>query len=103
LLRKHIKSLSWETLKLLWDACVIVFMLWFLHDAVDSDGNRVAHQLYQLVGLKSLLVSCGIVAAHISRKRIFHHIDLSTETNWAKIVGIFAWYIAIVAYYARGG
>jgi hypothetical protein len=57
----------------------------------------------QLVALKALLVSAGVLHAHIVRKLLFPKIDWETDIHKGKIYAAIAFYVIIPIGYAFGG
>lgn len=57
----------------------------------------------QLVALKGLLVSAGVLHAHIVRKLIFPAINWETDINKGKTYAALAFYTVIPICYAFGG
>jgi len=64
---------------------------------------RIEKQGLELFLFKFLLVSAGVVHAHISRKLMFPYIDFKTETKQMSKVLIIVWYATFIWAWARGG
>ena len=59
--------------------------------------------LLSLFLTKLILISAGIVHAHLSRKWVFPYIDFKEEAVWSNNLMIIAWYVVIIWGWARGG
>ena len=57
----------------------------------------------QLVMLKTLLVSAGLLLAHVARKALFPKIDLSNDDNWQNFLIVLSFYLVIPYCFAMGG
>lgn len=57
----------------------------------------------QLVMLKTLLVSAGLLLAHIVRKALFPKMDLSNDNNWQHFLIVLSFYLVIPYCFAMGG
>lgn len=57
----------------------------------------------QLLALKAMLVSGGILHAHIARKLIFPKVDWTSEKITGNIIAALIFYIIIIYAYAIGG
>lgn len=80
------------------DAAVVIAVIVLL----ASGGYTYLPPPLQLVALKSLLVSCGLLTAHISGKLLFPKVLWSgqmTPTHYARI----ALYVVCVYAYSLGG
>lgn len=65
---------------------------------IEAKGGLLA-----LVVTKLVLISAGIVHAHLSRKWVFPYIDFCAEGEWSNNLMIIAWYVVIIWGWARGG
>jgi|GEM_PF-1797084 hypothetical protein len=65
---------------------------------IEAKGGLLA-----LVITKLILISSGIVHAHLSRKWVFPYIDFQAEAAWSNNLMIIAWYVVIIWGWARGG
>lgn len=52
---------------------------------------------------KILVISAGVLYAHVSRKLLFSYIDFSKEQEWSNNLMVVAWYIVVIWAFARGG
>ncbi|MFY9141455.1 hypothetical protein [Sulfuricurvum sp.] len=57
----------------------------------------------QLVLSKLLLVTAGVIAAHILRKFLFPPIVWTDDNNWQLTVAVVAFYMIIIYCFAMGG
>ncbi len=57
----------------------------------------------QLVMLKTLLVSAGLLLAHVVRKALFPRMDLSNDNNWQHFLIVLSFYLVIPYCFAMGG
>lgn len=57
----------------------------------------------QLVMLKTLLVSAGLLLAHVVRKALFPKLDLSDDSNWQHFLIVLSFYLVIPYCFAMGG
>jgi len=57
----------------------------------------------QLVMLKTLLVSAGLLLAHVARKTLFPKMDLSNDNNWQHFLIVLSFYLVIPYCFAMGG
>lgn len=57
----------------------------------------------QVVALKTLLVTAGLILAHLVRKALFPPIDWSNDRNWQLSVAVISLYISIPYCFAMGG
>lgn len=67
---------------------------------------NIERQGVQLFLFKGILVSAGMLHAHISRKLLFPYVDLKKlihDENGPGILLITAWYVVFVLSWSRGG
>ena len=57
----------------------------------------------QLVLSKLLLVTVGVIVAHILRKHLFKEVDWGNDNNWQHTTMVIAFYIIIIYCFAMGG
>ncbi len=57
----------------------------------------------QLVLSKFLLVTAGVIVAHILRKFLFPPIEWDNDNNWQLTVAVVAFYLIIIYCFAMGG
>jgi hypothetical protein len=59
--------------------------------------------IIQLVLSKFLLVTAGVLTAHIIRKSLFPIVDWSNDDNWQLTSVVIALYVIIIYCFAMGG
>lgn len=57
----------------------------------------------QLVLSKLLLVTAGVIVAHVLRKFLFPPIEWNNDKNWQLTVAVVAFYMIIIYCFAMGG
>lgn len=57
----------------------------------------------QLVLSKLLLVTAGVIVAHVLRKFLFPPIEWGNDKNWQLTVAVVAFYMIIIYCFAMGG
>lgn len=57
----------------------------------------------QLVLSKLLLVTAGVIVAHILRKFLFPPIEWDNDKNWQLTIAVVAFYMIIIYCFAMGG
>lgn len=57
----------------------------------------------QLVLSKLLLVTAGVIVAHILRKFLFPPIEWNNDKNWQLTIAVVAFYMIIIYCFAMGG
>ena len=57
----------------------------------------------QLVMLKTLLVTSGLLLAHVARKALFPKLDLSSDDNWQHFLIVLGFYLSIPYFFSIGG
>jgi len=57
----------------------------------------------QLVLSKLLLVTAGVIVAHVLRKFLFPKIDWDNDKNWQLTIAVVAFYLIIIYCFAMGG
>ena len=67
------------------------------------NGYEVLPAPLQLVALKAILVSAGILHAHITRKLLFPKINWESDFSQGKLYAVIALYITIPICYSFGG
>jgi hypothetical protein len=59
--------------------------------------------VFQLVLSKFLLVTTGILTAHITRKFLFPSVDWTNDSQWQLATAVIAFYLIIIYCFAMGG
>jgi hypothetical protein len=59
--------------------------------------------VFQLVLSKFLLVTTGILTAHITRKFLFPSVDWTNDDNWQLTTAVIAFYLIVIYCFAMGG
>ena len=59
--------------------------------------------LIQLVLSKMLLVTVGVIVAHILRKFLFEEVDWGNDERWQHTSMVIAFYVIIIYCFAMGG
>lgn len=57
----------------------------------------------QLVLLKTLLVTAGLLLAHVARKAFFPRVDWANDKNWQNFLVVLSFYVVIPYCFAMGG
>jgi hypothetical protein len=103
---RNVGRLKFEIFSLL----IIFSSLYFIPNTdIPTDGSNpqtaeiVKFGLIWLFATKFLLVSAGIVHAHISRKILFSYIKFRCEKEWSNNAIIIALYVVIIWAWATGG
>jgi hypothetical protein len=103
---RNIGRLKFDILSLL----IIFGLLYFIPDSqIPTDGSNpqtaeiVKFGLLWLFATKFLLVSAGIIHAHITRKILFKYIKFRCEKEWSNNAMIIALYLIIIYGWTHGG
>jgi hypothetical protein len=98
-------SKVWNKVKrVLFDILALISLfaiLWFAPDRLIPPESVIG--LFHLFITKFVLISCGILHAHITRKLLFPYIKFGTEKEWSNNVLIIVWYAVVIWGWARGG
>lgn len=100
-----IKRLKFDILVL----AAIFSLMFFIPPSVipdsqnSSGGTIIKFNFLYLFITKFLLVSAGIIHAHITRKILFSYIDFEKENSTTNNIMIIALYIVIIFAWSRGG
>lgn len=86
--------------KRLWFAVIVSLGLLFVF---LSGLYEILPPIIQLVLSKTLLVTVGVVVAHILRKFLFEKVDWGNDNNWQHTTMVIAFYIIIIYCFAMGG
>lgn len=86
--------------KRMWFVIVVTIMLvsMFISGVYES-----LPPVIQLVLSKLLLVTAGVIVAHILRKFLFPPIEWNNDKNWQLTVAVVAFYMIIIYCFAMGG
>jgi hypothetical protein len=57
----------------------------------------------QLVLSKFLLVTAGVLTAHVTRKFLFPNVDWTNDSQWQLATAVIAFYLIIIYCFAMGG
>jgi ABC-type nickel/cobalt efflux system permease component RcnA len=92
--------------RLKFDIFAIIFIALFLYfmpvEWLNPETAKVGGLLSMLIG-KFILVSCGIIHAHVTREFLFPYISFSKEKEWSNNAMIIALYVIIIFGWTRGG
>ncbi len=81
----------------------IIFIFGMVLLAFLSGDYELFASPIQLLMLKTLLVSAGLLLAHVARKALFPKIDLSNDNNWQNFLIVLSFYLIIPYCFAMGG
>lgn len=104
---EQVKRLSFDLL--LFVVLVTIGLFMFEAKVDPSTGTTVfvsrwgVPPLIDLIMLKALLITCGVIHAHITRKLLFPKVDWSNGTMTPDKIAALLFYAVIIFGYARGG
>lgn len=82
---------------------VLVLVFTMVFTIFVSGVYEILTSPLQLVMLKTLLVSAGLLLAHIVRKALFPKLDYTNDSNWQHFLIVLSFYIVIPYCFAMGG
>jgi len=100
---KHLLGqIKWQFSRIWFDLLIIFGIILFVTFGPFAENVGLTF-FYNVIVSKALLVSCGVLHAHITRELLFPYIKFKEEQSWSNNVLVIALYIIIIWSWARGG